>query len=325
MKSVINRITRVVHILTALQSGEKYCIADLTKMLGMTERTIYRDLKELRNIGVPYHYDRKAKGYSIDPKFFLPPLHLTPEEALSLLALTHRIASQIQQPLKRHAIQAALKIENNLPFEIRNYCHSAIQTISAKASAQAPINTLDSIFIQLQRAIKKKQKVNLIYNSLYESKVIETQLSPYHLRYNKRAWYVMGFSNFHKSIRTFKLNRIQKLQISDKLYIKDNKFNVQDYLGNAWEIIPENRIYHVKLRFLSKVATNVSEVHWHSTQKITHNPDGSVTLEFRVDGLGEISWWVIGYGDQVQILAPKALRKKVLNMAKGLIKLNQQL
>ena len=98
-----------------------------------------------------------------------------------------------------------------------------------------------------------------------------------------------------------------------------------DYLGRAWSMIPEGRIYNIKLRFLPKVAENVTEVQWHITQKVTRNSDGSATVEFRVNGLGEITWWVLGYGDQVQVLTPKALRNKVLQAAKNMIKLNEQL
>ena len=89
-------------------------------------------------------------------------------------------------------------------------------------------------------------------------------------------------------------------------------------------MIPEGRIYHVSLRFLPKVAHNVSEVQWHRTQSVEHNEDGSVTMDFRVDGLGEISWWVLGYGDQVQVLGPKSLRKMVLKMAENIITLNEK-
>ena len=87
-------------------------------------------------------------------------------------------------------------------------------------------------------------------------------------------------------------------------------------------MIPEGKIYNIKLRFLPMVANNVAEVQWHSTQKVTHNSDGSATIEFRVDGLREIAWWILGYGDQVQVLAPKALRNNVLETAKNMIKLN---
>jgi len=55
---------------------------------------------------------------------------------------------------------------------------------------------------------------------------------------------------------------------------------------------------------------------------VTKNEDGSVTMEFRVDGLGEIGWWVLGYGDQVELLAPKALRKRIADTAKNMVRLN---
>ncbi len=136
---------------------------------------------------------------------------------------------------------------------------------------------------------------------------------------------MLGFSSLHKSIRTFKLNRIGELEITDKCFLGGEDFNVYDYLGRAWSMIPEGRIHNIKLRFLPKVANNVTEVQWHSTQKVKRNSDGSATVEFRVDGLGEISWWILGYGDQVQVFAPKALRNKVLQAAKNMIKLNEQI
>jgi proteasome accessory factor B len=133
---------------------------------------------------------------------------------------------------------------------------------------------------------------------------------------------VLGFSDLHKSVRTFKLSRIKELETTDKCFVGGDKFNLADYLGRAWSMIPEGRIYNVKLRFLPKVAENVTEVQWHSTQQVARNPDGSATVEFRVDGLGEITWWILGYGDQVQVLAPKALRTRVAEIAQNIIKLN---
>ena len=84
-------------------------------------------------------------------------------------------------------------------------------------------------------------------------------------------------------------------------------------------MIPEGRIYNIKLRFLPKVAENVAEVQWHSTQKVTRNDDGSATVEFRVDGLGEISWWILGYGAEVGVIAPALLRKRMAKTAQAMV------
>jgi len=317
-----------MQILTTMQAGKNYAVSDLSNMFGTSRRTIFRDLKELQAIGVPYHYNAKSGGYSIEPEFFLPPVDLNLQEALSLLMLVHKARDQIQLPFKNSSLLAALKIENNLPSKIRQYCNTVLRNISARATAQALIRQeggLDKTFSKLQKAIVNKRKVNLRYHSLFEGKIIDVELCPYHLFYNYRAWYVLGHSSIHKSVRAFKLNRIKELNVTERCFLGGEKFDLYDYLGRAWSMIPEGRIYNIKLRFLTKVANNVAEVQWHSTQKVAHNSDGSAIVEFRVDGLGEISWWILGYGDQVQVLAPKALRKRIIEMAKNMVKLNENL
>lgn len=310
-----------------MQSGESYSVEGLSKMFGTSRRTIFRDLKELQAIGVPYHFDPDTGGYVIDPEFFLPPVDLDLKEALSLLLLVHKVGDKIQLPFSKSAMLAALKIENNLPPNIRRYCNTALKNISAIIGAQAPVERsggLDAVFTKLQNALTRKRIVNISYNSLDEGKIIDVELSPYHLFYNQRAWYVLGRSSLHKSIRTFKLNRIQKAQITNKCFINGGDFDPQEHFGRAWSMIPEGRIYNIKLKFLPKVAHNVTEVIWHSTQEAVHNDDGSAIVEFRVDGLGEITWWILGYGDQVQVLAPRALRKRLLQIAKNMVKINEK-
>ena len=323
MKS--RRVSRVVEILATLQSGRNYTASQLAKIFGTSRRTIYRDLKELEAIGVSYHYDATSGGYTMDPEFFLPPVDLKLQEAMSLLLLVHKASEQLQLPFKNSALLAALKIENNLPAKIRQHCNTALRSISTRAAAQAPIRELDKTFAQLQKTIEKKQKVSIRYHSLFDGRDIELELCPYHLLYNQRAWYVVGLSGMHKSVRTFKLARIRELKTLSQHFVDDGNFDLSKYLGRAWSMIPEGRIYNVKLRFLPKVAENVAEVQWHSTQKVAHNSDGSVTVEFRVDGLGEITWWILGYGDQVQVLHPKRLRQKIIETAKNVAKLNSEI
>ena len=219
-----------------------------------------------------------------------------------------------------------MKIESSLPPRIRKYCETALSKISTKAAAQAPIPLppgLDHIFSTIQSALAQRRKISIQYDSLFERKIIDCDLSPYHLFYNQRAWYIVGYSSFHKEVRTFKLNRIKAADILDKSFNDGEKFDLTEYLGRAWSMIPEGKIYNVQLRFSPKVAQNVCEVQWHSTQNVTDNPDGSATISFRVDGLNEITWWVLGYGEQVEVLAPEQLRKKVFETAQKMAELNK--
>jgi len=316
-----------MQILTALQAGKSYAVSDLSKMFGTSRRTIFRDLKELQAIGVPCRYDAKNSGYSIEPKFFLPPVNLSLQEALSLLLLLHKVRGQIQFPYKNSALLAALKIENNLPAKIRQYCNTALRNISIRVGPQALFlysAGLDKTFALLLQAIVKKRKVNVHYHSLFEGTIIDVELSPYHLLYNNRAWYVLGRSSLHKSVRSFKLNRIRELKTTERCFVGGDNFDVYEYLGKAWSMIPEGQLYNIKLKFLPELAHDVAEVQWHSTQQVTFKDDGSAIIEFRVDGLNEIIWWILSYGDKVQVLAPRILQQRIIKIAQRMRSTHQQ-
>lgn len=320
-----SRVSRVVQILTTLQSGPPRKAAELSRLFGISRRTLHRDLKELQHIGITPQYSLQDKGYRIAPEHFLPPINLNLQEALSVLLLIHKMRGQIQLPFKNAALLAALKIESSLPPRVRRYCENALTKISARANAQAPApNTpgLESIFATMQSALAQRRKTHIRYDSLFDGQTIDCELSPYHLFYNQRAWYVVGHSSIYKEVRTFKLNRIKEAGILDASFTDGEKFDLAEYIGRAWSMIPEGKIYNVRLHFSPKVVSNVAEVQWHSTQTITRNPDGSAVLSFRVDGLGEITWWIFGYGDQVEVLAPNLLRKRVVEIAQKMAELN---
>ena len=320
-----SRVSRVIQILTALQSGQPYMVDDLAKMSGISRRMVFRDLNELRKVGVPCHFDKKARCYVVDPEFFLPAPSLNAQEALGLFLLVYKAKNHAHFPFKDSALRAALKIENNLPNEVKQYCSAALRNVSIKATAQETWGLLDRIFAQLLEAILKKRVVNICYYLPLEQKDIVTDLHPYHLMYNGQIWYVLGKSSLHKEVCAFKLNRIKELNILNTCFIQDKKFNLSEHLGRAWSITPEGRLYNVKLRFLPEVAHSVAEVQWHSTQTVTFQGDGSAIIEFRVDGLNEITWWLLSYGDQVQVLAPRVLRQRVIKIARNMVKQNKQL
>lgn len=332
----LSRISRIVQLLCTLQSGQCYSPDELMKVMQVSRRTVFRDLNELTAIGVPYYFDADAGGYRIDPDFFLPSIDLTLQEALSLLMLVYKDRGHLPPILKRSALLAGLKIENNLPAEIKRYCAATLEHISVqpiprsaerggvgtRAGADGGEAGADRIFSHLQRSVQRKQKVKIVYKSIFDGTTIKTTLSPHHLMFKSRAWYIVGKSSLHNEIRTFKLSRIDSLQVLSQFFPRKRTFDIEDYLGSAWSMIPQGKLYHIKLKFTPKVARNVSEVQWHKSQKMKFEDDGSLVVEFRVDGIGEITWWILGYGDQIKVLAPQTLRKKIAEVGKSIAKIN---
>lgn len=312
----VSRVHRLLRLITLMRSTRPPTAVELAEQLQVSKRTVFRDLNMLELAGVPYYFSTQTGGYRIASTFFLPAVNLTLDEALALLA----VAGQGQElPLHRLINQAARKIESVLPKSMQAQVGQAMRSIYVDWPAQARHATVEQRFDQLQRVIGQRRRLLMTYISFFDRGQIVTELSPYQLMYHQRAWYVIGFSALHGEVRTFKLGRIKQIVELDKLYVPDEKFSLAGYLGNAWGIIPEGREYKVKLRFAPMVAANVAEVNWHRTQQVEFEPDGSAVFTATVDGIGEISWWILGYGDQVKVLAPGALRQRVLKMAKGVI------
>lgn len=127
-----------------------------------------------------------------------------------------------------------------------------------------------------------------------------------------------------RMIQTFGIYRIKKLSRLDTGSVKHEDTEINEYLGKVWSLIPESRLYHVKLKFSPEVAHNVAEVNWHRTQSVTFEKDGSAIVQFRIDSLEEITWWIIGYGDKVQVLAPLTLQQRIVQITQKMIQTNQQ-
>jgi proteasome accessory factor B len=109
------------------------------------------------------------------------------------------------------------------------------------------------------------------------------------------------------------------LSLLNERYSIPKNFSVARHFGNAWTMIPgEGRDNHVVVRFTSFVSKNVEQVNWHSTQHTKLLPDGSLLFEATVSGLTEIVWWIIGYGDQAEVLRPLKLRKMVAQRARNM-------
>jgi predicted DNA-binding transcriptional regulator YafY len=71
----------------------------------------------------------------------------------------------------------------------------------------------------------------------------------------------------------------------------------------------------IRLRFSPAAAPRVRESVWHHSQRLADSPDGGCELAMRVGGIKEVRAWVLGWGADVEVLAPPALREEVRSHA----------
>jgi predicted DNA-binding transcriptional regulator YafY len=313
------RITRLIKLLQMLQGGRGQNSAGLAKACGVGRRTIFRDLETLREAGVPLEFDSEAQRYSIRRSAFGPPSDLTAEEAISIWAIASAVRRQQHVPFYEAAHTALEKIERSLPTGVRHKLRKVADSITIQPARAVNLNGKFEIYKMLIEAIEKSRSVHVEYESLTEWEQIATTLHPYHLFFSDHNWYVIGRSSQHQEVRTFKLIRMLSARLLSERFSRPHDFDLDKHVGNSWRMIPEpGRQNHVVVKFGSLVARNVSEVNWHKSQRIKFLDDGSMIFQVTVSGLTEIAWWVLGYGDQAEVIQPAKLRRMVAQRAKNM-------
>ncbi len=288
---------------------------------GVSRRTIFRDIDTLKQVGIPLLYDDAEQRYFIAGTQVLPPTNLTTEEALSLIVLCHELGDRRAVAFHEPARRAALKLESSLPARLRDQLRDLTGAITIRLPPTNVLEGHQEAYQQLVDAIAHKRSVRIEYDSLTEWDDICTKLSPYRVLFSRRSWYVIGRSSIHRQIRTFNLSRILSIETLEDKFSIPRGFSIERYLRNAWHMIAAGRDRRVVVRFSKMVAQNVAEVTWHKTQETTSNEDGTLDFTVTVSGLGEISWWILGYGDQAEVLEPAELRKTVAERARKMVEL----
>jgi proteasome accessory factor B len=301
-----------------LQSGRSYTPDELSQELEVSRRTVFRDLNMLELAGVPYYFDQERNTYRICQHFFLPPVNLTLGEALTMLVLARHLGRTDKLPLLTDGSRAAAKLQSVLPEAIRRHVGDVLEHVNVSLLPMARHDGLDGVFDRLTGAVVGRRACRMRYDSLHDGRELDITVHPLRVTFHGRAWYLLAFSPTHGEVRTFKLARIRELSVLDDVFVPPADVRLEQPFGQAWSMIPEGRLYDVHLRFEPKVATNVAEVQWHPSQRTTANADGTLDFRVRVDGLGEIRWWILGYGDQVQVLAPPQLRQQVAQVARSM-------
>lgn len=304
-------------LLGLLQAGRGYNAEGLAQACGVSRRSIFRDLDLLRQSGLPVAYDEPRQCYRIPGSCLLPPTNFTPDEALALLVLCHELGNGRGLPFLGPARAAAVKLESALPARLRDQLHEIATAIHIQPAPNNPLEGRRPIYDQLLEAVAQRRNVRIRYNSLHDQKVIVTRLSPYRLFFSRRSWYVVGRSSIHRAKRTFNIGRILNLEMLDDHFQVPRGFTIERYLRNAWHMIPQRgRDREVLVRFSPLVAQNVAEIRWHKTQRTEFREDGSLDFHVKVSGLNEISWWILGYGDQAEVIRPPELREMVASAAR---------
>lgn len=222
----MNRIDRLVAILTTLQSKKYVTAKFISGKYEISERTVYRDLKALGEIGVPIDFEPN-KGYSILQGFFLPPIALTSEEANALILITTlsiKFSDKTTRTNIENAINKIKSVLRKTDKDKADYLQSQIRVY------KSPTETDSSDYLtEIQKAITNKQILFIEYtnNNLENS---QREIEPIGLTFYSNQWHLIAWCWKRRAYRDFKINQIASLKSRDENFRKTKHYDINEYI-----------------------------------------------------------------------------------------------
>lgn len=319
MAADYSKMARLLRMFLLMQQDDAGGAKAFAEKLGVVERTLYRDLNILESLGIPYYRDPESGRYRIGRDFFLPPMQLTSSEALALTVIAEQIAGQEQIALTRPAALALEKIRGQLPDRVLRAANVMDDHVEIKLPPTGPADeAYGELYDMIQQAITARRSLQCRYDSLNQATDNGQRFlfDPYVLSFDQRAWYVIGRHHARNEIRRLKLVRFTDLRITDEPYAIPEDFSMDAYRGDAWRMVRGGQRYKIIIHFDAMMAETVQDTHWHRTQEVDYEDDGSLIFHCEVEGLDEIIWWVLGYGSHAKVVEPRELAERVAAMAR---------
>ncbi|HEX9911991.1 MAG TPA: YafY family protein [candidate division Zixibacteria bacterium] len=316
----MNKFDRLLYILNLLRTKQSLQAVDLARECQVSERTIYRDIISLSSANVPIYFD---DGYKLLTDAFLPPLNFSIDDYLVLKLGLGSSPLSINTPLGKSAKRVLSKIDSGLSQEVKNRLSDLGDPLRITLKTTVDFNKLGLIFNLIEQSILNRRTIRLDYEGL-ESGKNSREIDPYALIFRRHSWYLLGFCHLREQIRVFRLNRIYKVTLTDKNFEKRPDFSIEEFFKNSWEIY-QGEPTKVKLKFSGKAVKVIESGQHHTSENLSKQNDGSLVYSVKVSGIEEISRWVLGFGEMVEVLEPEELRVNIKETVQKMQKLYSKL
>jgi predicted DNA-binding transcriptional regulator YafY len=202
----MNPSSRLLSLLTLLQSRSSWTGSQLVDRLGVSARTVRYDIQKLRDLGYPVEaIPGVAGGYRLRPGAALPPLQLDDDEAVAI-AIALRVATGGgTADLGEAAGTALVKLEQVLPRRLRGRVAAVRHFTEA---AQSPgVGVSPDLLIFLTAACRDRRRVRFDYSN-HSGAATRREVEPHGVVQVGRRWYLVAFDPDRDDWRQFRLDRM---------------------------------------------------------------------------------------------------------------------
>lgn len=311
--SVAKKLTysRYIWFVDRARKGKHPNTTKLMEKFEISLAQAQRDIEYMRDtLGAPLKYVAVEKGYELeDHAFSLPSVWIEDDELL-LLALVKEL---VHDPDSQKILTKLLKkvAVNSSGLEAVRH---AVSYKGMGHYRQEP-----GILNPLLDAILKKQPVEIRHREVFGPPREPTwrQLEPLHLLFYRANWYLLAV--YGKQWRTFALSRIEEVRgLPGTIQVVSQK-KIRQTIDSAFGIFvtdQEHPLVPVRLRFIPDLARFARTVLFFPGQKFCDGPGGCLDVSFPSTLNRELIGEILAFGEQLEVLEPKQLRKEIAAIAK---------
>jgi CRISPR-associated endonuclease/helicase Cas3 len=278
---------------------------------------IRRMMTEKMGIPIDPHPTERGKWY-IHPDYSITHIPFSREQMAALYLAARRLQQQT-----RSSQQPVVDVLEKLAHALHQPLAEGLVKAAKQVLEQEQDPQQQRVFADLVQCWLNRTPARITHRKLHgEARVY--RVYPYQIE--PAVWgdgnYLIGFSEYHNKIATFKLSRIEKVVIGTGKFEMPANFNVHDLLKYAWGVWhADEEPITVKLRFSKWAIPRLRESIWHPTA-VLHDPDseGNCEWEVQVAEWREMFPWVKGWGSNVTILEPSDMVEEMKREVRRLVR-----
>lgn len=304
---------RVLTLLGLLQQRRVWTGPELADRLGITSRTVRRDVERLRALGYPVHAGQGVGGgYQLGRGQELPPLLLDDEEAIATAVSLLAGAGGSVAGAGEAALRALSKLDRVLPTRLRYEVRALAGSVESFDGGRAPVDP--DVLMTLARACRDEVEAGFDYPA--GSKVRARRVEPYRLVASDRRWYLFAYDLDRDDWRSFRVDRMTGVSARTWRFQPRAAPDAATYVQES----VASRVYPHQARFLVHASADTVRAQVPASAAIVQ-PHGSERCEVRSGGgnLDFVLMHVLLLGHEFEVLDPPELRSRCQSLAQRLL------
>ena len=252
---------------------------DDTLNIGFSKRTLQRDIREIRNVfGIDIEYSKSQKGYFISQN-----------EAENM---------NFQRMMEAFDMFNSL----NLAQDLTPYIH---------LEQRRPQGT-ENLY-GLLHAIKNRLLLKFDYQKFWEDNISHRVAEPYALKEFRSRWYIMAKDRKDDNIKSFALDRLTKLEITNQNFAYPDNYSVEQSYRYCFGIIGsnDNKPTDVIISFDPFQGKYIKTLPLHHTQQILIDSEDELKIKLRLYLTHDFLMELLSFGDNMKVIEPESLAKQI--------------